>query len=126
MYSLGATVYQMVTGKVPFGELEPMEALRSHIEDTLPALSACVGELPDSFSFVVEKLMMKSPENRFPDWAAALHSMQRELSGNRIFVRKSTGGASTIAPPTAHRTKKTYRIRGRTAQRRPKVRTHGA
>ena len=34
--TLGATLYHMVTGKLPFGDMDPHEAIRQQVMGTLP------------------------------------------------------------------------------------------
>ena len=66
MYSLGATFYHMVTGKVPFDGQTPAAVMHKHLKEPLvppdhvvPTLSAGVGE-------VIERMMAKKAEDRYP------------------------------------------------------------
>ena len=88
MYSLGATLYQMLTRVVPFGEFSPVDALRCQLKEKLRHPSEFVRGLPDSTSYILEKLMMKDRNDRFPDWDAALKAMRRAVKGKLIVVRK--------------------------------------
>ncbi len=65
IYSLGATFYHMVTGKVPFEGSTPSSVMHKHLKEPLvppdhlnTALSAGVGE-------VIETLMAKKREDRY-------------------------------------------------------------
>ncbi len=66
MYSLGATFYHMVTGKLPFEGATPAAVMHKHLKEPLippdhvvPSLSTGVGE-------VIERMMAKKPEERYP------------------------------------------------------------
>jgi eukaryotic-like serine/threonine-protein kinase len=103
MYGLGATLYQMITGVVPFGEFDPVDALRCQVKEKLRHPSEFVPRLPDGVSRVLEKLMMKHSKDRYPDWGDAIRAMRQGVKA-KIIVRKGSGGArgrkpeSTIAP----------------------------
>lgn len=65
VYSLGATFYHMVTGKVPFEGSTPSAVMHKHLKESLvppdhlnTALSTGVGE-------VIEVMMAKKPDNRY-------------------------------------------------------------
>ena len=65
IYSLGATFYHMVTGRVPFDGATPSAVMHKHLKEPLkppdhlnPALSAGVAE-------VIEVMMAKSRDNRY-------------------------------------------------------------
>ncbi len=108
MYGLGATLYQMITGVVPFGEFGPVDALRCQVKEKLRHPSEFVPRLPDGVSRVLERLMMKSPEHRYADWDDAMQAM-RHATKAKIIVRKGSKGGkgtrarkheSTIAAPS--------------------------
>jgi CRP-like cAMP-binding protein len=69
MYSLGVSLYELLTGKKPF-TAETIEALVQKIQqqDPIPPSSARPG-LPKSVDPVVLRSMAKKPERRYPSWA---------------------------------------------------------
>lgn len=99
MYSLGATLYHLVTGNVPFGEHGPMDALNRHINGFLPnprdidpSVHLCVVNL-------ITRLMMKNPNDRYKDWDEAIKAIKKAASGRLLLVTKPRANAvSTIEP----------------------------
>jgi len=64
LYSLGVTLYQMLTGTLPFAAAHPMEWVHCHIarQPTPPAERA---QVPGPLSAIVMKLLAKNAEERY-------------------------------------------------------------
>jgi serine/threonine-protein kinase len=82
IYALGATLYHMITGKVPFDGSSPSEVMKKHIkEDLVPpdhlntALSAGIAE-------VVEVMMSKNKKDRYKDMEELLVDLEEVKKGN--------------------------------------------
>jgi len=70
IYALGATVYHLLTGKLPFdtstSKGDPILAmLKAHWTQTPPNLREVVPEIPETFVAAIEKAMQKEPDERF-------------------------------------------------------------
>jgi len=96
MYSLGATLYHMLTGVRPFGNVDPVEAMRQHISGTLPRPDKLCPGLSSGVYILLRRLMMKDPGRRFADWESVAVMIERVLSG-KIFVQSRAGGESPSA-----------------------------
>ncbi|WP_144120551.1 diguanylate cyclase [Catellatospora sichuanensis] len=65
LYSLGATMYEMVTGEPPFGTGDPLRLSHAHLA-RVPVPPAEVGpEVPAALSDVIMHLLEKEPDNRY-------------------------------------------------------------
>lgn len=85
IYGLGATFYHMVTGRVPFDGTTPSAVMHKHLKEPLippdhlnKSLSAGVGE-------IIEVMMAKSPDDRYPSMAELIADMQAVLNGEPPF-----------------------------------------
>jgi serine/threonine-protein kinase len=64
-YSLGAVLYQLMTGRLPYDGDTPMSVVIKHISDPLPRPRYLNPHLPDMLEAVVLKAMAKDPEDRY-------------------------------------------------------------
>ncbi len=65
LYSLGATLYQTVTGLLPFTASEPVEWVHCHIAKKPDPPTARSEEVPGAVSDIIMKLLAKNPEERY-------------------------------------------------------------
>ncbi len=102
IYSLGATLYHMVTGCLPFDNLSDEEVMRAQCESALRNPRDIKPRLSIGISQLLTHMMMKQPEHRPADWPEALREIKRVASG-RVLLVKGTQPQSTIAKQeTAH------------------------
>lgn len=101
MYSLGATLFHMVTGQLPYGNFSPMEALHMHVAGQLPNPRDIIPTLPVSVAQLIARLMMKKPHDRFNDWDEAISEIKKVMSGRMSSSpQKSTPSTIKSGGPT--------------------------
>jgi PAS domain S-box-containing protein len=79
LYSLGVTLYEMLTGSLPFTASDPMEWVHCHIARQPVPPSDRVANLPAQISAVVLKLLAKTAEERYQTAAGVKSDLQRCL-----------------------------------------------
>ena len=80
VYSLGVTLYEMLTGKVPYdGETTVAIALQ-HIQDPFPSPREIVPDLPYSVEQIVLKCCEKSPDRRYQTMDELASDLRHSLS----------------------------------------------
>ena len=65
IYSLGATLYFLLTGRPPFSEGTVMDTLKSHAEHDPERVDSVRVEVPSAVADVVARMMAKEPADRF-------------------------------------------------------------
>src|SRR5262249_20657582 len=64
-YSLGITLYELLTGAPPFVSSDSLELIHAHIARTPTPLSQVDEAIPEQLSRIVEKLLAKAAEDRY-------------------------------------------------------------
>lgn len=75
LYSLGATLYEMLAGRPPFAEESPLRLLRRIVTETPPPVAAHRDDVPPLFEAWLGKLLARDPGDRFSSAAAALDAL---------------------------------------------------
>jgi serine/threonine-protein kinase len=70
IYSLGAILYFMLTGRPPFEGKSPTELMIAHARDPVVPPSRHRAEIPAEIDAIVVRCLAKKPEERYPDTRA--------------------------------------------------------
>lgn len=65
IYSLGVVLYQMVVGRVPYQDTNPMRVIFKHIHEPPPTPRSVRPDLPEAVEQVILTAMAKDPANRY-------------------------------------------------------------
>jgi formylglycine-generating enzyme required for sulfatase activity len=65
IYSLGCTLYRLLTGKAPYSGDSLVQILLAHQNAPIPSLRAARPDVPESVPAIFEKMMAKRPEDRY-------------------------------------------------------------
>ncbi len=80
VYSLGVTLFEMLTGEVPFdGETTVAIAIK-HIQEAMPSPRAIDPDIPYSVDQIVLKCCEKSPDRRYQNMKELLADLKRSIS----------------------------------------------
>lgn len=80
LYSLGCTLYFLITAKLPFHEATSMKTLVAHREKAIPPLRAERGDVPIELDWILEKLLAKRPEARFQSASEFIGALEKCLA----------------------------------------------
>jgi PAS domain S-box-containing protein len=80
LYSLGVTLYQMLTGSLPFIAFEPMEWIHCHIARKPVSPDERLGRIPAQISAIVMKLLAKTAGERYQTAVGLEQDLRRCLT----------------------------------------------
>ncbi len=94
VYSLGATLYHMVTGRVPFDGDTAFEIMQKHIGEPLTPPQELNPDLPEALCRVIARAMAKEPGERYGSY----DDMMRELDA--LLLGETAAVQAPVAPVT--------------------------
>ena len=80
LYALGVTLYEMLTGSLPFTASEPLEWVHCHIARQPAPPAERRKEVPGAVSAIIMKLLAKTAEERYQTAAGVEHDLRRCLA----------------------------------------------
>lgn len=114
LYALGVSMYEMLSGEVPYSGRSPQEIIMKHINDPVPDLKEKRKDLPVALHNIVMALMEKDPDKRistatqlisllvpllkdYPTRTTALIRLQADLSASsgRLGAANDSQGLAT-------------------------------
>lgn len=96
IYALGALLYHMLTGLMPFKDLPDEAAMRQQVSGYLNDPLDIVPSLPPAVVSLIEKLMVKDRNARPANWDEVLNDIARVRGGRSPLPPLPLPGASTV------------------------------
>jgi serine/threonine protein kinase len=118
IYSLGAVLYECLTGSVPFMRATDVAVMYAHLEQKPPSVRRIHSELPGAVDRVIKRAMAKAPSERhdsagdlIADAAVALRETPRRVRRPR--PRPSGPADTSVVPEPPRRARRVSRLRAR-------------
>src|SRR5690606_30192260 len=77
IYQLGAVLYQMLVGQVPFAGSNPFVVLDRHVNEAPKPLRAWRSDIPQELESIVLTCLAKRPDERFQSMTALLQALRQ-------------------------------------------------
>jgi len=96
IYSLGAVMYAMLTGRPPYSGKTSMEVIQKHKFGQFDAPRSYVPDIPHWLDEVVCKCLEKDPEKRFPDAYVLSRRLKEILKKVELSQQDVTSASGTL------------------------------
>ncbi|MBL7040061.1 MAG: protein kinase [Pirellulaceae bacterium] len=96
IYSLGCTLYELLTGQAPFRSSEydtPISKMMAHAQKSPSAVCAHRDDVPEGLAKVIDRLLAKEPADRYATPAAVAEALEPFATDCRLLtlIGKATG-----------------------------------
>ncbi|WP_437670161.1 AAA family ATPase [Sorangium sp. So ce131] len=87
LYSLGVTLFEALSGRLPFTERDPLALVHAHLAKEPPPLDEVAPEVPRGLSAITSRLLAKNVDRRYQTAKGAAEDLERAL---RAFRERGT------------------------------------
>jgi serine/threonine protein kinase len=107
IYSLGCTMYRLLTGQVPYAAKNAVLKAIAHAQSPIPALRSIRADVPESLELAYQRMVAKSPAARFPSMTAVIEALEAcrqgppDIQGPPDMRSPPAVAGSPAAPPVA-------------------------
>lgn len=99
-YSLGCCLYQMVTGRGPFGATDPLAVVSGHLHEPPRAPREIDPTVPYGLERIIMRALGKRPSDRYQT-ADQMHAALAEQATARTLTLSAQAGAPSMPGPSA-------------------------
>jgi serine/threonine-protein kinase len=103
IYSLGCTLFHMLSGKEPFPGGSLIEIVVNHTQKPVPSLIGLDSRIPQYLSDIVYKMMQKDPDNRYSDPSNVINALLQKISeeAEHVALKVPSSSRRTKISPVA-------------------------
>ncbi len=83
IYALGCTLFEMISGRVPYEAETPFAQIMAHLQQPTPSLSAAAPGFPKEVDAVLRKAMARQPASRYQTASALAADLEKAATKAR-------------------------------------------
>ncbi len=121
IYSLGITMFEMITGKVPFDGESTVTIALKHIQNSVPSIREYIPQAPVSIEKIILKCTQNKSDKRYPKISLLIADLKRALTEPDVdFVQiDATRPIGTTVMITDEEINQIRKGTGKTSQEKP-------
>lgn len=97
IYSLGCTLYFLLTGESVYSGSTQLEKILAHRESKIPLMRTKVPEIPEELDRIFYQMIRKRPAKRFQNWQQLIQTIEQfAISHNYALEKASATESSTM------------------------------
>lgn len=97
VYSMGAMLFEMVTGRLPYTGDTPIAVILKHINDPIPSVRDYNPNLPEALDTILEKALAKNPSERYQTGMELAQALLTQVNASAQPIRLKMAAQETIA-----------------------------
>jgi tetratricopeptide (TPR) repeat protein len=96
LYALGAVLYELITGRLPFTGDDPLAVISQHVHAPVVPPRAIRPDVPAAIESVILRLLAKDPEQRFATAAETAAALRAALAAPADAATPDTGAVALL------------------------------